>query len=60
LSKTCLSAADTTLGKIVFKAHQNPPFDSAMARFRPFSAFRAGWHGPCDIPFEPDEMLTNQ
>jgi hypothetical protein len=33
---------------------------NVMACFRPFLALRAGWHGPCDTCFEPDEKLATK
>jgi hypothetical protein len=60
LSKPCPSAADSRARKNIIKTHQNPLFVNAMACFRPISALRAGWHGPCDTCFEPDEKLATK
>jgi hypothetical protein len=46
--------------QIMSKPHETPGFDAVTAIFCAISALVAGWHGPCDIPFEPDEKLTNQ
>jgi hypothetical protein len=30
-----------------------------LARIWPFTGLGPGWHGPCDMSFEPNEKLTN-
>jgi hypothetical protein len=61
MQKKCLAPSNTRLPETLPHAHQNRHFDALPSSFHPFFRLSARWHGPCNIPFEPDESsFTNQ